>query len=390
MKARLWQTVFCDANMEGANLQEAYLSSANLSNANLRHATLHGANLVGTNLTRACVSRAFLAGADLSNAVLAGADLAEASFEKANLTGANLQGSELRGANLSWCTLDRTNLDEASAANTRFNGARFLEATARRADFTGADFHRSDLNWADFSEAVLFGASLRKARLVEVNFTRAILDGCQVYGVSVWDSNLADTSQVGLVLNRNYDESAITVDSLDVAQFIYLLLDNRRIREVIDTIATKVVLVLGRFTPGRKAVLDVVADELRKLNYIPVVFDFAKPSSRTTVETILTLANLARFVIADLTDAKCVLQELQAIVPTHPCLPIQPIILALQREPGMFDFFRRYPWVLQPLEYTETAQITHSFAEMVLRRVDARARELNIGDRQTSWRDPPP
>ena len=50
-------------------------------------------------------------------------------------------------------------------------------------------------------------------------------------------------------------------------------------------------------------------------DYLPILFDFEKPSSQTTVETIATLAHMARFVIADLTNAKSVLQELQAVVP---------------------------------------------------------------------------
>jgi hypothetical protein len=46
-----------------------------------------------------------------------------------------------------------------------------------------------------------------------------------------------------------------------------------------------------------------------------VVFDFEKPTNRTTDETITLLARMARFVIADISDAKSVLQELRAIVP---------------------------------------------------------------------------
>ena len=52
---------------------------------------------------------------------------------------------------------------------------------------------------------------------------------------------------------------------------------------------------------------------------------------------------MARFVIADISDAKSVLQELQAIVPVLPSVPIQPVIIASQEEPGMFDHFRHYP-----------------------------------------------
>ena len=69
-------------------------------------------------------------------------------------------------------------------------------------------------------------------------------------------------------------------------------------------------LILGRFTDERKAVLDALRDELRKRDYLPILFDFDKPTSRNTVETITLLARTARFVIADISDAKSVLQEL--------------------------------------------------------------------------------
>jgi hypothetical protein len=48
---------------------------------------------------------------------------------------------------------------------------------------------------------------------------------------------------------------------------------------------------------------------------------------------------MERFVVADISHAKSVLQELRAIVPAFPSVPVQPIILATQEEPGMFDFY---------------------------------------------------
>lgn len=62
--------------------------------------------------------------------------------------------------------------------------------------------------------------------------------------------------------------------------------------------------ILGRFTEERKAVLEVIRNELRKRDYLPVLFDFEKPASRDLTETISTLAHMARFVMADITDAK--------------------------------------------------------------------------------------
>jgi hypothetical protein len=118
-------------------------------------------------------------------------------------------------------------------------------------------------------------------------------------------------------------------------QFIYLLLHNEKLQGVIDTITSKVVLILGRFSLSeRKQVLDSLRDELRKRNYVPVVFDFEKPRSQTTINTVVLLARMARFVIADVSDARSVLQELQAIVPTSPKLPVQPTMNGRQEEPG--------------------------------------------------------
>ena len=137
-------------------------------------------------------------------------------------------------------------------------------------------------------------------------------------------------------------EPEVTTDDLEVAQFIYLLLHNEKLQRVIDTITSKVVLILGRFSPERKMVLDVLRDELRTRNYAPVVFDFEKPRSGTTINTVTLLARMARFVIADISDAKSVLQELQAIVPHSPKLPVLPIIVAGQEEPGMFNSIERH------------------------------------------------
>lgn len=58
------------------------------------------------------------------------------------------------------------------------------------------------------------------------------------------------------------------------------------IRHVVDTITSKAVLILGRFTDERKAVLDALRQELRKRDYLPILFDFAVPATRDMTETI--------------------------------------------------------------------------------------------------------
>jgi uncharacterized protein YjbI with pentapeptide repeats len=188
------------------------------------------------------------------------------------------------------------------------------EHSEERLQFRAADLRGADLSGADFTHATL----------VETNLEGANLTDRSVYGISAWNVRLDGAIQSNLVITPQH-EAVIQVDNLEVAQFIYLLLKNEKIRDVIDTITSKVVLILGRFTPERKVVLDAIREELRSRHYLPVLFDFAKPKNQTTVETISTLAHMARFVIADLTDAKSVLQELQAVVPLSPSVVVQPL-----------------------------------------------------------------
>jgi hypothetical protein len=63
------------------------------------------------------------------------------------------------------------------------------------------------------------------------------------------------------------------------------------------------------------------------------------------------LASLVRYVLADVTDCKAVLQELRGIVPDSPSVAVQPVILSNQEEPGMWDFFKRYPWFRETVRY---------------------------------------
>jgi hypothetical protein len=171
-------------------------------------------------------------------------------------------------------------------------------------------------------------------------------------------------------------EPKITVDNIEVAQFVYLLLHNQKVRDVIETLTSKAVLILGRFTDERKAVLDALREELRKRNYLPILFDFDKPTSQTTDETITLLARMARFVVVDISDAKSVLQELRAIVPDLPSVPVQPVITATQEEPGMFDFYRNFRSFLNVHRYASQEQLIADLGEKVIRPAELKVLEL--------------
>jgi hypothetical protein len=75
---------------------------------------------------------------------------------------------------------------------------------------------------------------------------------------------------------------------------------------------------------------------------------------------------MAKFIIADLTESKAVVQELQAIVPNLPSVAVRFIIMKSEREPEMLDHIRQYPWVVDgAFEYEnaeESGQSTTAFS----------------------------
>lgn len=222
--------------------------------------------------------------------------------------------------------------------------------------------------------ANLTGANLSGTRLIRTDFRKARLDGCRVFGLSAWDVDTRKADQTSLRITRT-DQPTITVDNLEMAQFMYLLLNNRQIRDAIDTITSKVVLILGRFTPTRKPVLDVIREELRARGYVPVLFDFDKPASRDFTETVSTLAHLAAFIVADLTEPRSVPHELQAITPNL-AVPLVPIIEGRRRPYALFaDIAWKYPWVLEIRRYRDLTDLKSWMSDLVLD-AEAKAREL--------------
>jgi Pentapeptide repeats (8 copies) len=144
------------------------------------------------------------------------------------------------------------------------NAANLSGAILKRANLLEANFNSADLSGADLRRALL-----QSATLVDTDLTGADLTGCHIYGVSAWGLKLEEAKQQNLVITP-LGQPEVTVDHIEVAQFIYLLLHNQKIRDVIDTITSKVVLILGRFTDARKAVLDALREELRKRDYLPL------------------------------------------------------------------------------------------------------------------------
>ena len=290
--------------------------------------------------------------------------------QRTPLAGLNLSGARLWRAVFESCDLPRANF-----AAAELHRAIFRYADLNGANFAGADLYETDLYSTNLSGATLTDARLLRARLVQTNLSGATLVRCQVHGVSAWDLQTDDrTTQRDLIISK-HGEPVITVDDIEVAQFIALLLDNQKVRRVINTLTTKGVLILGRFTPERKAVLDALRTALREHDYLPLLFDFDIPEGRDITETVTLLARMSRFIVADLTEPSSIPHELQAIVPDL-AVPVQPLLHGADRPYSMFKDHWKYDWVLGVHRYDDLPGLLASLADKVIAPAEAKATEL--------------
>jgi uncharacterized protein YjbI with pentapeptide repeats len=358
--AWLKETILNKANMEGARLQGAVAAGARFIDCDLRSCLLNGCFMGDAVLWHANLRKM-----DLRTTNFSGADLGEACLAEANLSGVSLARADLRDADCESAIMVGTNLQSAQLVGTRLDHANLADA-----DLTGAHIVNANLRSANLSRS-----SLQATALIGTDLSDADLSGSRVFGISAWALRLSGTRQKDLIITTA-DEPGITCDDVEIAQFIYLLLNNEKLRNVIDTVGKKAVLILGRFTPERKEVLEALREALRMRDYLPILFDFEKPGGRDLTETVSALAHLARFVIADITDAKSIPQELQRIVPNLPSLPIQPVILASQYEYAMFKDFGGYLSVLTPYRYESVAHLLTSLDNKVIAPAVDRAKEI--------------
>jgi uncharacterized protein YjbI with pentapeptide repeats len=349
-----------DADLTGADLWGANLGGADLRNAKLRKARMDAANLSAVKADGADLREVFLIYGCLDDANLKGCDLTNA-----RLMYADLRRADLRESHLTIAYLDHSDLRWADLRAAELGGACLKEADLSYANLAGAALYEADLTEANLQCADLTGTDMVQAKLIRTDLRDADLSGSKVFGVSTWGVHLEGTKQNDLRIS-DVREPEITVDNLDLAQFVHLLTNNEKVRGIIDTITSKVVLILGRFTPVRKCILDAIREQIRQHNYTPVLFDFDRPANRDITETVSTLAHMARFIIADITDASSIPQELMKIVPNLPSVPVQPLILAGHNEYGMFEHFRRFPWVLNVYEYENGDALIAELADKVI------------------------
>lgn len=340
---------FVHWNFAGAWLDAADLMRANLSDADLRGASLRDAKLMSADLSRAKASHADFSDANCRDARFKGATCTNADFrDGAYLAGADLTDADFRGALL----------DDASLVATMLRRTKLDGASLRAADMSDAVLDGTSLRGANLRGATVLDAFVRRVRIDEHTDQRGLLVDAHV----AWERP------------RGQRILFTEADDLRVAQFHNMVDEAGAVGKLLAATTQRVVLLLGRFTPSRKAVLTALARALRKRGKIAIIFDFPPPEQREISDTVRFIAAMSQFIVVDLTDASSVPLELQATVPDL-MVPVLPIIQASQRAFAMFaDLQRRYFWVQPTLAYRTKTELVRHVDHALIARAEQAAR----------------
>jgi uncharacterized protein YjbI with pentapeptide repeats len=295
------------------------------------------------------------------------------SIKFKGLRGINFSNANLIEADLTGVDLTKANFHEAN-----LGGAKLIEAILEGANFCRADLYKTNLSGADLTDANLQGAQIAGTIFKQIGDKKTQLIGCKVYGSSAWDlKGLDEATQGNLEIVYKIEEknkySELTVDDLEMAQFLYFILNNKNVSNVFNAASSSVVLILGRFK-DRKDVLDEIRNKLKdkstneKKKYIPIIFDFDKPDHSDYTQVITVLAGISRFIIADLTNASSIPQELHAIVERFrvPVIPIIEISEKYKEESfSMFVDNYKYDWVHHVIKYSSEKTLFDYFEKLI-------------------------
>lgn len=232
--------------------------------------------------------------------------------------GVQLKGTnrvDFSGMDLSGIEVYSAFAEGLQARNAVIDGAHFEEGDFSRADFSGSTFRNTKFNktiltGANFEGASFINCNLNRVNLVGANFRVEEIRETVVYGIAAWDLQTSDTSrQSRLVIEKSYElysdliERGVVpmmVDDIELAQFIYYLSNHRKIRDTLNILNDRGVLLLGRFPDGGLERLYRMREWFQGQGYMAMIFDFERPTNLSLTETVITMAGLSKFVVADL------------------------------------------------------------------------------------------
>jgi hypothetical protein len=234
-------------------------------------------------------------------------------FSGMNLSGVNIQHAFAEGLHLRDAVFDGTHFEEGDFSRADFRGATFRNTKFNKTILTGANFDGATFINCNLNRINLVGASFRVKEITET----------VVYGIAAWDLETSDEmKQSKLVIEKTYElysdfiqqgKVPMMVDDIELAQFVYYLSNHKKMRDAINILNERGVLLLGRFSNGGLERLYSMRKWFKSKGYMAMIFDFVRPDNLSLTETVVTMAGLSKFVVVDLSGAS-VPAELQSIL----------------------------------------------------------------------------
>ena len=234
-------------------------------------------------------------------------------FSGFNLSGVSIYGAFAEGLQLRDATIDGAVFEEGDSSRADFQGTVFRNTRFNKTIFTGANF----------TGVTFVNCNLNRVNLVGAEFCVKEITETVIYGIAAWDLETCnEMKQSKLVIEKTYDlysdfieqgKIPMLVEDIELAQFVYYLNNHKKMRDTLNILNEKGVLLLGGFKNGGLKRLYSMREWFQKEGYMAMIFDFARPDNLSLTETVVTMAGLSKFVVVDLTGAS-VPAELQAIL----------------------------------------------------------------------------
>lgn len=222
---------------------------------------------------------------------------------------------DFSGMNLSQISVHKAFAEGLQMRNATIEDAHFEEGDFSRADFRGTTFRNTKFNktiltGANFSNATFVNCNLNRVNLVEADFRVREITETVVYGISAWDLTTSDEmKQSKLVIEKTYELYSdligygivpMMVDDIELAQFVYFLSNHKKMRDTLNILNDKGVLLLGAFLDGGLERLYDLREWFQERGYMAMICDFARPDNLSLTETVVTMAGLSKFIVVDL------------------------------------------------------------------------------------------
>jgi len=317
----------------------------------------------------------------------------------------NIHLINISGMNLSRARLEWAQLPALRAWNVNFADSDLRHANLSSADLSLSMFDRAKLHYCSFIKTILTDVFARKADFRHANLSHAVLNGAhlegadlrgaRVVGISAWEVVLdKQTHQEGLILeelgdfiadwssDEGYKQRVMgRVDHLEAVQLLYLIRTPEKLKTVIDSVTSNLVLILGNFE--RLKILESIERKLAELGYAPVIFNFEAPLDRDLIETVSLIANLSCFLIVDLTDPASTPLETMLIAPQIG-VPLAPIIQLGNHPFSLFNSLQaKYWWVLPPWTYRNEKHLINNLETQVVDKCEKKRSDLRRRRRTT-------